>query len=171
MAQSSNHPATRNTWGQSPVITRQTCAPANITFLQCTLQTWDAEQQLCQFFVYGRFQTTPCNMLLHNQVLAFISLSWLWKRNMTNIFQQKEQCMLFQSMLQGVHVYTYIHAYIKIISKGERNIQEHEQTVWQKTTADYVQIKPTSCVMPWCSFAFQGIQQHCKPKFFSLRLL
>lgn len=110
MAQSSNHPATRNTWGQSPVITRQTCAPANITFLQCTLQTWDAEQQLCQFFVYGRFQTTPCNMLLHNQVLAFISLSWLWKRNMTNIFQQKEQCISkYASGCACLYIYSCIY--------------------------------------------------------------
>lgn len=78
LAQSSNDPTTRNTWGQSHVITRQTCAPANTTFLQCTLQTWDAEQQLCQFFVYRRLQTTPSNMLhLHKQILAFILLSQL----------------------------------------------------------------------------------------------
>lgn len=56
------------------------------------------------------------------------------KKNITNIFQQKELCISKYAL--GVHVYTYIHAYIKITSKGERNIQEHEETVWQKTTAD-----------------------------------
>lgn len=46
----------------------------------------------------------------------------------------------------------------------ESNIQEHKENCVTENNCRYVQIKPTSCVMPQCSFAFQGIQQHCKPK-------
>lgn len=84
-------------------------------------------------FLYGRLQTTPCNMLLHKQLLAFILLSQLWKKeHLLTFFSQKN----ISKYALGVHVYTRIHAYIKIISKGERNVQEHEETVWQKTNAD-----------------------------------
>lgn len=47
----------------------------------------------------------------------------------------------------------------------ESNTQQHKENCVTENNCRYVQIKPTSCVMLQCSFAFQGIQQHCKPKF------
>lgn len=63
--------------------------------------------------------------------------------------------------------YACLHIYSRINKNYLKGGEKYPGT-WRKCVTENncrsVQIKPTSCVMPWCSFAFQGIQQHCKPK-------
>lgn len=86
------------------------------------------------------------------------------KGTLLTFFSKKNSA--FQSMLYVcMSIYIYSCIYKNNLKGGEKYPGTWRNCVTENNCR-YVPIKPTSCVMPWCSFAFQGIQQHCKPKFF-----
>lgn len=77
------------------------------------------------------------------------------KGTFTNIFQPKEH---FKVCFRCACLYTYPCIYKNNLKGGEKCPGTWRNCVTENNCR-YVQIKPTSCVMPWCPFAFQGIQQ------------
>lgn len=73
--------------------------------------------------------------------------------------------MHFKVCFRCACLYIYSCTYKNNLKAGEKYPGTWRNCVTENNCR-YVQIKPTSCVMPQCFFAFQEIQQCCKPKFF-----